>query len=332
MTFLYSVLAYPFGLALGWLYELFHNYLIALVIITFVLRLILLPTTISQQKNSAKQMRLQAKVNKIRAKYAGQQTREAQQKIQQETQELYQREGFSASQMGCLPLIFQMIVMMGLYGAIYSPLQYVLNLKADVIEVLTNAYNIVAGTSEAAKGGISRVQLNILGRFSEVVDTLGKVENGSLVTEDIITRIQSFIDHFNIFGIDLTQVPKDNIKSVMLLIPILAGVTALLSAGFTYLKQRKTNPEMAKNPTMGCMTLFSPAISVYFAIILPAGIGFYWIISNVLSFIQMIALAAVYKPEDVIAQQMIDETVERRSREESVKKTRALVQAQKDAQ
>ncbi len=329
---LYSILAYPFGLALGWLYEICHNYLIALVVITFVLRLILLPTTISQQKNSAKQMRLQAKVNKIRAKYAGQQGREAQMKISEETQELYRREGFSASQMGCLPLVFQMVVMMGLYGAIYSPLSYVLHLGKDVIAALTASYNLVTGAAEAAKGAATRVELNILGRFSEVVNTLPQVENGSVVTEDIVTKIQSFIDHFNIFGIDLTQVPKDNIKSVMILIPILAGLTAFLSAGFTYLKQRKTNPEMAKNPTMGCMTFMSPVISVVFAFTLPAGIGFYWIISNVLSFIQMVALGAIYKPEDVIAQQMIEETVQRRAREESVKKTKALVEAQRKGQ
>ena len=334
MQVFYDVLATPFGWALGWLYDISHNYLVALVVITFVLRLVLLPTTIKQQKNSAKQMRLQAKVNKIRAKYAGQQGREAQMKISEETQELYRREGFSASQMGCLPLAFQMIVMMGLYGAIYSPLKYVLHLDSKVIDALTAAYNIVNGSADAAKGAVSRVQLNILGRFSEVVGSLGQVENGNLVTEDIITRIQSFIDHFNIFGIDLTQIPKDfqTAGKVLLVIPVLAGLTALLSAGYTYLRQRKTNPEMAKNPTMGCMTLFSPAISVYFAVILPAGIGFYWIISNVLTFIQMIALAAIYKPEDIIAQQMVDETVERRSREASIKRTKALVEAQRDAQ
>ena len=332
MQLIYSVLAYPFGWALGWLYDISHNYLVALVIITFVLRLILLPSSIKQQKNSAKQMRLQAKVNKIRAKYAGQQGRDVQMKISQETQELYKREGFSASQMGCLPLAFQMIVMMGLYGAIYSPLQYVLHLDSKVIEALTAAYNLVTGAAETAASGLSRVQLNILGRFSDVVAALPQVENGNLVTEDMITRIQNFVDHFNIFGIDLTQVPKEfkTAGTILLMIPILSGLTALLSAGYTYLRQRKTNPEMAKNPTMGCMTLFSPALSVYFAVILPAGIGFYWIISNVLSFIQMVALALIYKPEDIIAQQMIDETVERRSREQSVKNTRALIQAQKE--
>ena len=327
MQFIMNALAYPFGWALGWLYQICNNYLIALLIITLVLRLILLPTTVKQQKNSAKQMRLQAKVNKIRAKYAGVQGREAQMKINEETQELYRREGFNASTAGCLPLMFQMLVMMGLYGAIYSPLQFVLGLKDDAIQVLTNAYNLIPGVADTAAKQGARVQLNILGKFTDVVANLPKVENSQLITEGMIAEIKDFVAHFNIFGIDLTQIPKE-VGGILWVIPVLAGVTALLSAAYTYLKQRKTNPEMAKNPMMGCMTFMSPAISVWFAISLPAGIGFYWIISNILSFIQMVALALIYKPEDIIAAQMIDETVERRSREQSVKKTKELLSNQ----
>lgn len=329
-----DILAIPFGYALGWLYDICGNYLIALVIITLVLRLILLPSSIKQQKNSAKQMRLQAKVNKIRAKYAGQQTREAQMKISEETQELYRREGFNAGTAGCMPLLFQLIVMMGLYGAIYSPLQHVLRLSDNVIEVLTNAYNLIADTASASANSAYRMQLNILSRFSDIVDVLPSVENSNLITDDIIDKIQNFIDHFTIFGIDLTQIPNAwrDIGAILLLIPVLAGLTAFLSAGFTYFKQRKTNPEMAKNPTMGCMTFMSPLMSVVFAYTLPAGIGFYWIISNILSFIQIVALSLIFKPADIIAQQMIDETVTRRSREQSVKNTKALMKAREEQQ
>ncbi|MBR0538010.1 MAG: hypothetical protein IJK40_07660, partial [Clostridia bacterium] len=69
---------------------------------------------------------------------------------------------------------------------------------------------------------------------------------------------------------------------------------------------------------------------IYFGFILPAGIGFYWIISNVLSFIQLLATSAMFKPADVIAQQMIDETVQRRAREASVKKTRAYIAQERE--
>ena len=89
-------LAIPFGWLLGLFYDLSGNYLLSLVVITLIVRLVLLAPSIKQQKNSAKQMRLQAKINKIRAKYPSG-TREAQMKISEETQELYRREGFSAS-------------------------------------------------------------------------------------------------------------------------------------------------------------------------------------------------------------------------------------------
>ena len=329
-----DILAVPFGWALSGLYELTHNYLLALVIITIVLRLVLLPSAIKQQKTSAKQMRLQAKVNKIKAKYAGQNSRETQQKIQQETQELYSREGFGGMGSGCLTMALQLIVMMGLYQAIYRPLSHVLHLGKEAIAALGNAYaSVMTGLNPefAYNANDYRLQLNILARFDDVAKALPGVEGAASVSADTLDRIRTFAEKFRIFGIDLTQTPKDVFKevgmNVLILIPVIAGLTALLSAGYTYLKQRKTNPEMAKNPMMGCMTLFSPVISVVFAYTLPAGIGFYWIISNILSFIQILALNIMYKPADIIAAQMIDETVQRRAREKSVKETAALLAA-----
>ena len=115
----YDILAVPFGYALSFLFEITNNYLLSLILITLIIRVLLLPQAVIQQKNSAKQMRLQAKVNKIRAKYSTLNPREAQMKISEETQELYRREGFSMNNMGCLPMILQLVVMMGLYGAIY---------------------------------------------------------------------------------------------------------------------------------------------------------------------------------------------------------------------
>jgi YidC/Oxa1 family membrane protein insertase len=323
MTGFYDWIATPFGWILGVLYSLTDNYLLSLLIITIVVRLILVPSAITQQKNSAKQMRLQAKVNKIKAKYAGVQGREAQQKIQQETQELYSREGFNASQMGCLPMALNLIVMMGLYGAIYSPLSKVLRLGDTVMEELKTVYAAVLNVDMAKQG--TRYELNLLHEFANLSDKF----NPEIVTDSVRARITDLTNGLTIGKIDLTQIPKENVKQ-LIIIPILAGVSALLTSLFMYMKQRKQNPEMAKNPTMGCMTFMSPVISVVFAITLPAGIGCYWIISNILSFIQTVALAAALKPEKIIAAQMIDETVERRSREESVKKRVALLAAQRN--
>ena len=141
MNILRDVLAIPFGYALHVLFEFTNNYLLSLIIITLVIRLALLPQAVKQQKNSSKQLRLQAKVNKIRAKYSTLNPREAQMKISEETQELYRREGFSMNNMGCLPMLIQLAVMMGLYGAIYSPLSLVLRIGDNAITELKRAFN-----------------------------------------------------------------------------------------------------------------------------------------------------------------------------------------------
>ncbi len=310
---IYDILAIPFGYLLSLLFQLTNNYLLSLLLITLVIRLILLPQSVKQQKNSAKQMRLQAKVNKIRQKYATlTNQREAQMKISEETQELYRREGFSMNNMGCLPMIIQLAVMMGLYGAIYSPIKLVLRFSAEQIAALTEAYNSIAGTTAQAT---RQIELLILNKFDAIKEIIAGNE---LFNADDIKKIEDFIENFKIFGVDLTANPKEA-GGILILIPVFAGVTALLTSLFMYLKQKKSNPEMAKNPAMGCMTFMSPAMSFMFSFSFPAGIGFYWIISNILSFIQTVGLSFALKPDAVIAGQMIDETVTRRSREKVLK-------------
>ena len=313
MASLYNTLSVPFGYVLNLLYSLTGEYLLSLFILTFVVRLCMVPSAMKQQKNAAKQLRLQAKVNKIRAKYASLPQREAQAKIQQETQELYQREGFSAAAGGCAPLAVQMIVMMGLYGAIYSPLSQVLRIGSEQIAHFTEILGNLG--IEIANG---RTELAIMSNFDKIIPELDPT-----VYAASIDKISNFIDKFTIFGMDLTAYPnawnQEGGDWRLILIPVLAGVTAMFSSILMYLRQRKTNPEMAKNPTMGCMTFMSPLMSAFFSYSFSAGVGVYWIISNILTFIQTLILNQIYKPEKVIAMNMIDETVERRSKENSIK-------------
>lgn len=313
MEFFYNTIAIPFGFMLYALYGLTEEYLLSLFILTFVVRLFMVPSAVKQQKNAAKQMRIQAKIQKIRSKYSTLPQREAQAKIQQETQELYQREGFSPMGGGCMPLLVQMIVMMGLYGAIYSPLSQVLRIEPEHIAHFTEiAKNL--GLEMAN----NRVELALMGQFDKIIPELDPAVYGGM-----IERINTFIEKFTIFGIDLTAYPntfhEEGGDWRLILIPILSGVTAMLSSILMYIRQRKTNPDMAKNPSMGCMTFMSPLMSAAFSYTFSAGVGVYWIISNILSFIQTLVLNQIFKPDKVVAMSMIDETVERRSKENSIK-------------
>ena len=79
------------------------------------------------------------------------------------------------------------------------------------------------------------------------------------------------------------------------------------------------NPEMANNPSMGCMTFMSPALSIWFSFLFPASVGVYIIMSTVLSFIQMIVLNNTHSPKKVLARLMVDETINSRAKEKIIK-------------
>lgn len=314
MQSIYNALAVPFGYILHFFYTIFNNYLLSLFILVLLVKLILLPSTIHQQKNSAKQLRLQPKVNRIRQKYSngGQPTREMQMKIQEETQALYEKEGFNAMSGGCVPLLIQFPVMIGLYGVVYTPLSRVLAIGADVLTKAASTLGIDTASSR-------QYEIDIL----RVVNESNMPSSLASYSEQIL-RLK---DQFNLFGkIDLTLTPSIKEPSILWLIPGIVLILGLLTSLLMYKKQKETNPEMAKNPSTGCMTFFSPVMSVVFTFMFPAGVGVYWIMSSLFTLIQTLVLNKTHSSQRVIANAMIDETVERRSREANIKKLKELAE------
>lgn len=323
MSGLYDALAVPFGYVLHLFYNLFDNYLISLFVLTLLVKLILLPSSISQQKNSAKQTRLQPKLNRIRQKYSngGQPTREMQMKIQEETQALYQKEGFSPMSGGCAPLLIQFPIMIGLYGVVYTPLSKVLNIGTDLVNKAAEALNVV--DPNAAKGGMNRIEIQLLSALTP--------ENMPASLAPYAEDILRLKDQFMLFGkLDLTQTPQWKEPSILWLIPALVLVLGLATSLIMFQKQKQTNPEMAKNPSMGCMPFMSPLMSVWFTFLFPAGVGVYWIMSSFFQLVQTILLNATHNPQKVIAKAMIDETVDRRSREASIIKLKEFEEKNSD--
>lgn len=297
MSFLYQF----FGFLLRELCQLVNNYGLALILLTLIARVVMLPMSVKQQKSSAKMQRLQSKVRKIQQKYAGDQK-----KIQEETQALYAQEGTNPMNMGCLPLLLQLPILYGLIGAIYHPLQYVLNISEKDIDLLTQALkNIIEVTSKSSR----MVELQIM----EHIDELSGV-----VSPEVFDKISNF--NFEFLGLSLGQVPSIKQFSVLWLVPILSFLSQFATSIFMFLRQKETNPEMAKNPSMGCMTFGMPLFSLYFTFQFPIGIGVYWIASSVIAFVQTVVLNSVFSPKRTTTKLLIEETIERRSKEENLKK------------
>ena len=304
--FIYNVFSVPFGYIIGFFYDLSNNYVLSLLLMTLCVKLILLPSSIKQQKGMAKSQRMQPKIRRIKEKYAGNQ-----QKINEATQELYSKEGYSAMTGGCSGLLIQFPVMMGVFAVNYRLLSYVLKIPKETIEILKAEVLKLSDLTAYEKQEL-RLELTAITRFDEL--------DLSAIPVETVAKINEFIDKFQLFGIDLSRTPDTKMGLDMLwLIPILTGVTSLAMGVYTWLRQKKTNPEMANNPSMGCMSLMSPAMSVYFSFLFPASVGVYIIMSSALSFVQMLITNKVFTPKKMLAKAMVDETINRRARERILK-------------
>lgn len=316
----FQILYVPFGFLFRILFDFVGNYGLALVIFTLFFRLILLPSAVKQQKGMAKQYRLQPKLKRIREKYQDYAPNERNQKIQMETNELYQQEGYSAMSAGCLPMLLQLPILWGLYGIIRMPLTHVLGIGEEAVLALTTAVKELSSVSARTA---AYAESMVISHLEELL-----AADPELMTKfpEAIAKIQEF--DFRIFGIDLGTIPSmDTFKNwadstteakLILLIPILSGLTSLLTSVLSQVRQKKTNPD-AQMQGMGCMMLSMPLMSLWFTFQFPAGMGMYWILSNVFAFFQTLILGHFYAPRKTVAQHMVAETIERRSYEKAKK-------------
>ena len=309
MTFLYDVLGPVFGFLLRIIYDTigFGNYAVSIVLLTLLSRIIMTPTTISQQKGMAKTQRIQSKVRKIQAKYAGNQ-----QKIQEETSALYQREGYNPMNAGCAPMIFQFVLLFGLIGAIYYPLSHFLTgITDDEIKILSAAVAKIDSSKFANSTHLAELLI------IQNIDKLQGLPGVSQATYEAIASVN--FDFFGLFS--LGDIPMGHkFPHVIWIIPVLSFLSSFATGLYSQMKQKKQNPAMANNPMMGCMTLFMPLFSLYFVVNYPAGIGIYWIASSIFGFLSTVIVGYFYSPKKTLAKLMIDETVARRSKEINTKK------------
>lgn len=302
-----NIFSIPFGYLIGFFYNYMGgNYILSLLLMTLCVKLLLLPFQIKQQNAMAKSQRLQPKIRRIKEKYGNNQR-----KIQEEMNALYAQEGYGSMTGGCSTMLIQLPVMMGVYSVNYKLLSYVLRIPSDIIAKLTTAVKAVEGLSKTELTDY-RMELTIISNWDKI-DKTG-------IDGAIVDKIDTFIDKFTLFGVPLELTPNVKMGMTLLwLIPILTGITSLMMAVYSFVKQKKNNPEMAKNPSMGCMTFMSPAMSIWFSFMFPASVGVYIIMSSVLSFVQMVILGITHSPKKVLARLMVDETVNRRAREKILK-------------
>lgn len=277
-----------FGYVLWFFYVIFKNYGVALILFTIAVKVLMFPLSIRQQKSMAKSAKMSQKQQEIRNKYANDQR-----KMNEELQKLYEKEGGMQTS-GCMTMFIPLLILMGVYYSVVSPLSNTLHMSGDVV---TNALNNLT-----VMPGIGTQFTTIYGQI-EIVN-IATQANGEIFLSQFfnsadVTAIVDYANSFNFIGLDLLGKPSDGF-SILWLIPALCFVTSLVSQMFTMKLQGSLNQQKG---CMGAMLITMPLFSAYIAYTVPAAVGFYWIISTITSFGQTVLLQKFYSVNHMVAKQ-----------------------------
>ena len=289
MNFLYDILGVPFGYVMRLIYMLVENYGVAIILFTIFSKALLFPINYKTQKSSAKMQRLNPKLKQLRKKYE-----KDPQKLQEAQMALYQEEGVNPGA-SCLPMFLQFFLLFGILAVVYKPLTHVLGYSGDVIDntvaMLAEQFPAIA---ERFKAGDLREELYIMEAFQQNPDAfkIAGFDNA---------QVSEFMNNFKFLGINLGETPQlsDPGNFGLWCIPFISGILQLVMTLYSQYINKKKNPDQ---PNMGCMNVMlyvMPIFSIWFAFNVPAGVGFYWACSSLVSLLIQIGLNRYFTPERI---------------------------------
>ena len=293
MLNLFEIITIPLGYIINLIYRLVQNYGLSIIIFTILIKVLLLPLNIKSQKAMRKQQKIQPVLAELQKKYANDQ-----QKLQQEMMKLYKDNDVSMAG-GCLPMLIQLPILIGLYRVIQAPIKYLLRVDIADVGVIEKVNNIVALMTEKFP--------QELGSYASMgAEKLFKNAQIQLATwsEKVLDAADAWVINFDFLGLNLAKVPSAGFGSLMqgdfndlstialLIIPALAVFTTWLSMkqSQNMSGQSKQDPNSQTAQMSNTMNLMMPIMTGFFTISLPSGMGIYWIVSNILQMVQQVVL------------------------------------------
>lgn len=314
----------PVANLMGKVYNLLFNLLhsntsagslgLAIIIFTLIVKMLLFPLMVKQQKSSFKMQQMQPELNKIRAKYAGKTDQMSQQRMAFEMQELQKKNG--ASMMGgCLPMLIQLPILYALFYLFQNAYVYVdaignnyvdianaiinipVSLRMEVFQPFAQEFVDMYKNMEFIKDGFDMSQVNdvvmLVGNLKAddwniVMQNLGAAGSELAPLLDVKNGIETFLT--------IPLVSKPGFSFPGILIPIAAGVTTWLQTKImNMMNPQNMDPNNPAASMTKTMLYTMPIMMGVFSITMPAGLGLYWTISNIFGIVQQVILTKYYK-------------------------------------
>ena len=296
---MFQFFANIFGYLLEILYNLINNYGIAIILFSVIIKIILLPLSIKQQRTLKKSTELQDKMKALQFKY-----KNNPEKLNQEMMNLYKTENMSPFS-GCLTAIVQFILLISVFYLVRSPLTFMQKIPADDI----NKY--VTQVEEDGR------------QVSDVYPEIDLIRESNWLQEknpdDESTKKLSL--QMNFLGLDLSKIPQQNMSDyTVYIIPVLYILSSFISIRMTTSMQQKMNKEAKENietaqepgkelivkeenevdavmQTNKMMSWMMPIMSISIAFVAPLGLALYWLMNNILMIAERLVLNKIIKTE-----------------------------------
>lgn len=248
-----------FGIIMRWIYTVVNNYGITIVLFTALTKLFLLPISLLTQKNSIKMAQMRPELDALKIKYVDDKDKYVDSQVA-----LYKKMNYHPL-LDILPLICQLVIVLGLVGVMYRPLTYILNISENDIEAL--------------RIWLQQTEHSVVDS-SYQIEIVNRLRNINAGIDGVSGNTMEIIKNFNMdfCGIDLTVRPSIHSKLVFLIVPLLS---ALSTWAMCEIQNRINILQLyaGKWNKIG-MTIFMIAFSTYFTFLVPAGVGVYWICGN----------------------------------------------------
>lgn len=290
MDAIVSFLGNILGYGMKFCYDIVQNYGIAIFLFTFLTKIILLPVSIMLHKNSIKMIKMQPELNFIKADNFGDTDR-----ISEEQLKLYKKYNYHPM-LGLVPLMIQLVLLMGVIDVIYKPLKHIFRVPADITNAVVSKFSELSGTNPE----MNSIQIAVV---DSVKKGLYTDEIRNILGNGVFDRVKNL--NMDFMGINLAEVPS-NTGGILILVPILAAFCAWLlcmvqnKANVLQSEQNKLN----KAATM----ILSVGLSLYLGFFVPAGVGVYWMFSNLFAILQLFFLNTIINPKKYIDYEQLEQS------------------------
>ena len=274
---------------------------LAIIIFTFVIKALMIPLSIKQQKYSKLQSLMQPEIKMIQDKYKGKNDNASVMAMQAESKEVYAKYGTSPTG-GCVQMLIQMPILFALYQVIYHMPGHITRLRqyyegiVEKLQPILNGLSAEQQTDFTSKfaSGIRNFDIN---EPKYLIDLLYKLshekwetffsffnssDSGTLrAAYDAVSESINKANYFR--GIDLSMRPTEMISQGVwwvIFIPLLAGGLQWLSSKMMQTPNSGSSKDNnSAAGMMNSMNIVFPIMSVVFCFMFEAGLGLYWVAS-----------------------------------------------------